>query len=322
VHFADPVDAVTDSSVVLRLASGGADIPADVTYDDATRKASVKPDRPILPGELYKIVVSPTGGTPVTYENGDPIPETAATFRGPLFEQESSVWTRYYWRTVSTSSAYGGKHILDRTPGAWATFTFTGTGIAWYSMKGPDQGIARVTIDGVDKGTFDNYRSSPQWRVRRSWGLANGTHTIRILALGKKNANASNYFVSVDAFGVNTTLHANPSVVTSWRSQSTSLASGGRALQDSSSGANVYYRFRGTGIDWRTLLGPDQGKAKVYIDGVYKGLFDNYASSAKGYTRSFRGLSNAVHEIRIVVAGQKRSTSKNYTVSVDYWRVI
>ncbi len=322
VQFAGPVGGVDATNVVLRLSSGGANIPASVSYDGTTHRATVDPSGPVLSGELYQIVVSPAGSTPVTDGNGDPIPESAILFRGPLFEQESGVWARYYWRTVSNSSAYGGKLIMDRTPGAWASYTFTGTGIAWYSMKGPDQGIARVTIDGVDKGTFDNYRSSPQWRVRRSWSVANGTHTIRILALGKKNANASNYLVNVDAFGVGTTLYSNPSVLLSWRGQNTSLASGGRALQDSSSGANVYYRFRGTGIDWRTLLGPDQGMAKVYIDGVYKGLFDNYATSAKGYTRAFRGLSNAVHEIRVVVAGKKRSASKNYTVSVDFWRVI
>ncbi len=325
VQFAGPVggvDETDDSNIVLRLASGGPNIPADLTYDPVTNKAALKPTSPILPGEGYQVVVSPAGSAPVEDENGVPISESSMVFRGPLLEQESSVWARYYWRTVLTSSAHGGRLIKDRTPGAWTTFTFTGSSIAWYSMKGPDQGIARVTIDGVDKGTFDNYRSSPQWRVRRSWGLANGTHTIRILALGKKNTKATNYYVSVDAFGVGTTLYANPSVITSWRSHSTSLASGGKASQDRSSGANVYYRFRGTGIDWRTLLGPDQGMAKVYIDGVYKGLFDNYASSAKGYTRAFRGLSNAVHEIRIVVAGKKRSASKNYTVSVDSWRVI
>ncbi|MFY9586846.1 MAG: S8 family serine peptidase [Actinomycetota bacterium] len=322
VQFAGPVGGIDATNVVLRLSSGGANIPASVSYDAATQRATVDPSGPILSGELYHIVVSPTGSTPVTDGDGDPIPESAVLFRGPLFEQEWGVWARYYWRSVSNASAHGGKLIMDRTPGAWASFTFTGTGIAWYSMKGPDQGIARVSIDGVDKGTFDNFRSSPQWRVRRSWGVTNGTHTIRILALGKKNASASNSFVNVDAFGVGTTLYANPSVLLSWRSQSTSLASGGRALQDSSSGANVYYRFRGTGIDWRTLVGPDQGMAKVYIDGVYKGMVDNYATATKGYTRAFRGLSNAVHEIRIVVAGTKRSASKNTTVGVDFWRVI
>ena len=322
VQFAETVTGVDATNVVLRLASGGGDLPASVSYDAGTHKATVDPDAPILSGELYRIIVSPTGSTPVDDANGDPIPETPAVFRGPMSEQESGVWARYYWRSVSNAGAHGGKLIMDRTAGAWTSFTFTGSGIAWYTMKGPDQGLARVTIDGVDKGTFDNYRSSAAWRVRRSWSVPSGTHTIKIIALGKKNAAASNSYVSVDAFGVGTTLYANPTVVTTWRSQSTSLASGGRVLQDSSAGANVYYRFRGTGIDWRTVLGPDQGMAKVYIDGAYKGLFDNYASSARAYTRSFRGLADTQHEIRVVVAGKKRSASKNYLVSVDLWRVI
>ena len=84
----------------------------------------------------------------------------------------------------------------------------------------------------------------------------------------------------------------------------------------------MYFRFRGTGIDWRTFWGPDQGIAKVYIDGTYKGQFDGYASSTRARTWSFIHLSNAAHTFRIVVAGTKRSASSNTYVTIDYWHVI
>ena len=189
-------------------------------------------------------------------------------------------------------------------------------------MRGPDQGQARVEVDGVVKGTYDSYRSTAQYRVKHSWGLSSGTHTIRVVVLGKKSTASSNYYASVDAFGVGSTLYSNPTLTTSWRAQIMSIASGNRLVQDSSGGANVYFHFRGTGIDWRTLLGPDQGRAKVYIDGSYKGLFDNFGATTRAYTRAFRGLSDAVHAFRVVVAGTKRTSSTNTTVSVDYWRVV
>jgi subtilisin len=322
VHFNAPVNGLDDTNLVLRLASGGADLPASVSYDSGTQVATIDPDDPLVPGQHYTVTVAPAGSTPPTDGNGDPLPETSRAFRGALLEQENSAWSTFYWRAISNSAAYGGKLVQDRTAGAWVTFTFTGSSVAWYTMRGPDQGQARVEIDGVVKGTYDNYRSTAQYRVKHSWGLSAGTHTIRVVALGKKSAAATNYYASVDAFGVGSTLYSNPTLTASWRAQTMDIASGDRLVMDSSSGANVYFHFRGTGIDWRTLLGPEQGYAKVYVDGVYKGQFDNYAVSTRAYSRPFRGLSDALHDIRIVVSGTKRSTSTNTLVSLDYWRVV
>jgi Subtilase family len=321
-QFAGSVFGVDDTNIVLRLASGGGDLPASVAYDDTTHVATLQPVSPLVPGEYYALVVAPAGSTPPTDQNGDPLPETTVPFRSAVYEQESNPWSTYSWRAVSTSSAYGGRYVTDRTPYSWATYPFTGTSVTWYTVRGPDQGKARVEIDGVVKGTYDNYRSATQYRYHRTWSLAAGTHTIRVLALGQKNANASDSFVAVDAFSVGGTLMANPSLTVSWRSQASSIASGGRVLQDGSRGANVYFHFRGTGIDWHTILDPYQGIARVYVDGAYLGEFDNYSSSSRIYSRSFRGLSDTVHDLRIVVQGTKRSTSHDTKVSVDYWHVI
>jgi bacillopeptidase F len=211
---------------------------------------------------------------------------------------------------------------MDRTAGATATFSFTGSSISWYSMRGPDQGQARVEIDGVDKGDFDNYRSSAQYLYRRSWSVASGTHKIKIVVLGKKNSHATNTYANVDAFTVGTTLNKNPILQTTWHAAASSIASGSRFTHDNTGGASVFFHFRGTRIDWRTILGPDQGVAKVYVDGVLRGTFDNYATTTKVAWRSFAGMTDAVHDIRVFVAGTKRTASKNTTVSVDCFLVI
>jgi len=42
-----------------------------------------------------------------------------------------------------------GAARLSTTPGAQATFTFTGTGISWIGARGTQSGIARVSLDGI-----------------------------------------------------------------------------------------------------------------------------------------------------------------------------
>jgi subtilisin len=322
VNFAGPVTGLDNSNLVLRLASGGATIPANVSYDAGTHVATLDPDPALVPGQYYTITVSPAGSTPPTDGNGDTIPETSQVFRAAKFEQENGVWSKYSWRTVLNNSAYGGRMEQDRTRYASEAFTFTGTSIAWYSYRGPDQGWANVTIDGVSKGSFDLYRSSPLFRVRFAWTVPAGTHTIKITPLGTKNSHSTNYWASVDAFAVGSTIYANPVVAYGWRLQKLDFASADAVYQDGSGGAAVTFRFRGTGIDWRTIRGPDQGYAKIYIDNVYKGTVDNWYSTAGVYTRAYHGLSDAEHYFKVVVAGAKRATATNTMVSVDCFTVI
>jgi len=324
VHFEEHVSGLTDTNLILTLQSSGATLPASVSYDDSTQDATITPDAPLLPGEYYAITVSPPSDpNPPQDTNNQPVPTSIVGFRGSQLEQETGYWAQpYYWRTVSTTHAYGSRYIEDKTSGAWASFTFTGTSVSWYTLRDPYQGKARVEIDGVVKGTYDNYRSSAQYRYKRSWGLSSGTHTIRVVALGTKRTTAKDAYATIDAFGVGSTLYSNPTLNVSWRAAISSLASGSRVFQDRSSGANVYFHFHGTGIDWRTFWGPDQGIAKVYIDGSYKGQFDGYASSTRARTWSFIHLANAAHAFRIVVAGTKRSSSSNTYVTIDYFHVI
>lgn len=321
-QFAGAVDGIDDQNLVLRLASGGGNVPATVTYDAGTHRATIQPLSPLVPGEYYQVIVAPDGSTPPTDENGNPLTTSAASFRAGVMEQEYSAVARYYWRQISASGAHGGLQVTDRTRGATESFSFTGSQVSWYTMRGPDQGKAHVYIDGAFRGTFDLYRSAPQYRYRLSWSLPSGQHTIKILVLGTKSSRSTNAWVTVDAFSVGGTLYANPGLVAGWRTQSSTVAWGNTYALDGVYGTSVLFRFRGTGIDWRTILGPDQGLARVTIDGVYKGQFDNYASSTRGYTRAFRGLADRVHEIRISVMGQKRAASSATNVSVDFWRAI
>ena len=56
---------------------------------------------------------------------------------------------------------------------------FSGDSITWVYEKNASCGIANVTIDGVSKGTVDQYSSSPVFQATTTWsGLGAGNHTI------------------------------------------------------------------------------------------------------------------------------------------------
>jgi len=97
----------------------------------------------------------------------------------------------------------GGAAAESNTPGAQATFTFTGTGISWIGVRGPQTGIARVFLDGALAAEIDTYAPTEGIQhtdfTRR--GLAAGTHTLTIQVTGKNPA-STNFWVLVDAFDV------------------------------------------------------------------------------------------------------------------------
>jgi hypothetical protein len=60
-------------------------------------------------------------------------------------------------------------------------------------------GKAAIYIDGVSKGTIDNYSSSTRYRVSHVWShLSDRQHTILIKALGTHRSGASGNTIALD----------------------------------------------------------------------------------------------------------------------------
>jgi stage II sporulation protein D len=57
VKFSEPVVNVTTTTVRLRNVSNGTWVPAKVTYDPATRTATLRPNKPLAKGKTYRLVV-------------------------------------------------------------------------------------------------------------------------------------------------------------------------------------------------------------------------------------------------------------------------
>lgn len=333
--FSEAVRAVTPDNVVLRVSGEASNLPAGLSCRDAggaavscatgeVRTATLAPGRPLVPGQAYAAIVNPPGALPVLDGGGNAAPTTPKGFRGSLVEEESSVASRYRWREVASSSAYGGSYATEHLAGGNAIFRFTGGTVAWYTVTGPSQGLASVYIDGVLRGTYNQYAPSTRFRVpRRFGGLSSGGHVLVIVVRGLKGSAAgTGTFVSVDAFEAGGVLHPSPAVTYRWRNVGAPSASGDRYATADIAGANVYFTFRGPGIDWYTMVGPNQGNADVYVDGVLKATIDNYAASTRyGVPRSLRNLSDRVHSLRIVVLGRKRPASTGRFLAVDRWVV-
>ncbi len=331
VSFNEIVRRVDASNVLVRVADSGIAVEASVTCRSGAgaevncatgnvRRVHVQPAAPLIPGERYEAVVNPFGvPVPVVDRSGNPVSETVVPFAAPLEVEETSAAVSYGWRTASSPRARGGSYAVERVRGATATFTFSGRSVTWYTASGPAMGRAAIAIDGVGRGTFDQYGNRLGFDVaRRFTGLGPGPHTITVRVLGRASANATDTQVVVDAFEAAGGIVASPELDLSWGGVAAPQASGGSLAVSDLERASVSFTFRGTGVDWFTVRDPRQGRAEIYVDGALVRTIDNYAANpAFGVTRLIGGLAEGVHTLRIVVLGIGRPAADGTFVSID-----
>jgi hypothetical protein len=144
----------------------------------------------------YRVRATTVAGNVSTFAAGAGFKLSAA--------QETSSAIAYVnaWPIAARTNAYGGSTASNATAGSRATFTFTGSYIAWVSPKDTAHGQAEVWIDGVKQATVDLYGNAGTTyrRVAFSKAVAPGTHTVQVRVLGTKNAASTATRVDVDAF--------------------------------------------------------------------------------------------------------------------------
>jgi hypothetical protein len=279
----------------------------------------------LVPGEYYQLSVNPAGVRPITDLAGNPAATAQLPLRGSLNESEGSVAANYQWQPVKQVNAAGGSYTRDHLEDATASFHFNGSSITWYTVTGPDQGLANVYIDGTLAQTLDQYDTTTTYQVPHAFGgLAPGLHTITIEATGQAKPTAKDSFVSIDAFRVGEDLFDTPDVDYRWQPNS--------AFQDPSAGINyvrndlktaqVAFAFRGTDVTLFTVQGPSYGKFTVLIDGKPAGTFDSYKATMNyAVPITFGGLKDGTHTLAVVVTGQAQPASTGTFVAVDGWSV-
>ena len=105
-----------------------------------------------------------------------------------------------------------------------------------------------------------------------------------------------------------------------WRRDLRSLATNGTITTSSTTGASVRYRFTGRGVAVVAPTSSTRGKARIYIDGVYRATIDLRTASVLHrrvvYATSFGG--SATHTIELRVVG----TAGRPTVSLDAFVIL
>ncbi|HYN88617.1 MAG TPA: choice-of-anchor Q domain-containing protein [Ardenticatenaceae bacterium] len=194
------------------------------------------------------------------------------------------------------------------------------------TFRGPSQGKARVTIDGVSSTTVDLYSPRPVYQVPLTFsGLALRRHTVEVKALGEMNTASAGTRVRVDGFQVRgvTVEESSPQVrYGNWMGRSDTRAHGGSYRYSATPGATLSFRFSGSRFRWVTTRGPSHGWAQVIVDGKVIMTVDLYSPVVQWqFAQEIGGLTRGTHAVQIKVLGAHSRGSRGNTVVFDGFSV-
>jgi len=100
-----------------------------------------------------------------------------------------------------------GPDRLTRTraeaPGAQVSFAFDGKALYYVYTRGPNHGIASVTIDGEPREPLDMYYPETDWQHKTGYCcFAAGRHVIVVRSTDAKNPASKGHAIDVDSFSV------------------------------------------------------------------------------------------------------------------------
>ncbi|MDR1426652.1 MAG: hypothetical protein LBJ08_02695, partial [Bifidobacteriaceae bacterium] len=229
------------------------------------------------------------------------------------------------WSAATASNAAG--RSLTRASGpATAVFTFAGSAIDLAVLKGPDQGIFTVSLDGGAPESVDAYAEGPAapaiaWSAA---GLGTGTHTVAIRATGQKNPASSAATVSIDEATVTS---ATPIVVVDdnvmgsglnqWQSWVQGASGGGVAtgIADlyagtthwaSSTALSATIAFVGSRIELSAIYDTDQRTSTVWLDGTQRASINMRSDDRRTHEIAWDSgaLTYGSHTLEVRVGGQ------------------
>ena len=272
------------------------------------------PDGRLFPGDYYDVYFQPANGA-LTDAAGNVMNAAFPNVRAATTVDNTDPEVTFQWGNLTQKGNYGGSVLRERTGGATASYTFKGRKITWYTVRGPNQGSARVQItdnsNPVDT-VVDNYASGTTKKVPVAFGgLAKGKHTITITVQGGlSDPSATDSFVSIDAFQVGTnTVVGTPQPSSRWNDDFSYSYTG-------SPGSSFSVQFRGPSVTWFPLFGPNNGIAQVLIDGVPVDQADLFAGGYSFSGITYGGLSDSIHTLTVVNTGQRNPASSDTVISV------
>ncbi|RPK36363.1 hypothetical protein EES39_31875 [Streptomyces sp. ADI92-24] len=111
-------------------------------------------------------------------------------------------WTHADSTGTGSDGDLGSTESFSRSAGDTATVRFWGTGVRVVCPKGPNQGIAEISVDGGPATEVDLYAPGKRFQQRafERTGLTEGEHIVRVRVTGRRNAAATDAHVVLDAF--------------------------------------------------------------------------------------------------------------------------
>jgi Bacterial Ig domain len=280
----------------------------------------------------------------VVVANTAPAPEPAIA--GRVEETDPSVVLSAGW-TAAGPNYYawsGGTAVQSAAPTATATFTFSGTSVAWIGHRSGSSGIALVKVDNGAAVEVDLFARTVEMNiiVWSKSGLAPGTHTLTIAPKGTANSESVGNAIVVDAFAapapvISRLQETDPDVTFTgtWAQADPGFGwSGGGvftvgsdpvggARVSTTAGSTATLSFRGTGVTVIGYRGRDAGKASISVDGGAATTVDMYSPvdkiEAVVFTTS--GLADVTHSITVTALGTNNGVSTDSKVVVDAFDV-
>lgn len=255
-----------------------------------------------------------------------------------VLDHSPLIWNQNYgiqydtWVGAEDVSAlsFASGYRKSRTGAFTMKFPKSFTGFTWFTYRGPDQGKAKVYVDGVLKKTIDLYSATAQWQYPvEIKGLKNKVHTVVIKPMNTRNPASSDKWVVVDGFKIGATTYDDDFVLISQMysySNWLGVASPGPRFKayriSSAKGASMKFSFTGTRFNWVTARGSAYGKARIYVDGVPVKTVDLYnASQQWQYRVAINNLTYGNHVVEIKVLHVKNASSTGFGIVADGFEI-
>ncbi len=250
------------------------------------------------------------------------------------------------WNHVDQADNYYESVSYSGATNAAATYSFYGSEVKLVGKKGPGTGKVKIYIDDVQVALVDTYSAQTDYQqvLYENTSLATGTHTVKMVIAGQKNAASSGYSGQLDyiqtfdsTLGDGTTPPEEPpeeppvgdtfvddtdwriSYSEGWHSIERAQSYNGTITYTNTANASAEYAFEGTGVKLYTQTGPGAGIFDVYIDDVLQTNFDSYSSTGAHQVLAFdrQDLSPGEHTLKVVASGTKNASASGYNVHLD-----
>jgi hypothetical protein len=272
--------------------------------------------------------VIPYTGTPLVIDV-ELTPLSSVPFE--YIEHDAAGVTFDRWVTGYSDAYTGGGYVYGRWSGTRLDAKFTGDTVYWVGPMQPSYGKADVYIDNVKVTTVDCYASSEDATefaiLFESDTLSDGPHTLSIRLTGAKNPASSGNVVVVDMFvaegakptGGGIRIDEKDGVFGgSWVKATNPTYYGKSYAYSRWSSASWKMTFEGTRVAWVGPKTTSYGRAKIYIDGVYKGTVSQYGTTGwRNKVWESPVLTLGTHTIEIKPTGTKDAASKGTNIVID-----